>query len=86
MINECGVAGGAKIGMENRRFQWKSIQMLLYPPQIPHSLIWYRTLTVAVGLFIIYHDGIWDVDLHAMPVFVNIVHVVHFPFGVVVYD
>jgi hypothetical protein len=69
MINECEVAGEAKIGKENRRFRRKSIRKPLYSPQIPHSLIWYRTLTVAVGLFIIYPDGIWDVYLHAVTSF-----------------
>jgi hypothetical protein len=61
MINECGAVGGVKIGKENRSFRRKSISVPRYPPQIPHNLTWYRTLTVAVELFIIYHDIALDV-------------------------
>jgi hypothetical protein len=69
MINECGAAGVLKIGKENQCFRRKSIPTPRYPPQIPHSLIWYRSLTVAVRWSIIYHEVILDIDLHIMASF-----------------
>jgi hypothetical protein len=69
MINECGEVGGVKIGREKRSFRRKAIPVPLYPPQISHRLTWYRTLAVAMGLFIIYHDVARDVDLHVMTTF-----------------
>jgi hypothetical protein len=38
-----------KLAGKTKVFGEKYILVPLYPPQIPHSLIWYPTLAVAVG-------------------------------------
>jgi hypothetical protein len=47
--DESGAVGGMRIGRGNRSTRRKSASVPLYPPQIPHDLIWARTVAAAVG-------------------------------------
>jgi hypothetical protein len=48
--DECVAVGGIKIGRENLCSLRKPVPVPLYPPQIPHDVIWARTLFAAVGI------------------------------------
>jgi hypothetical protein len=47
--DECGTAGGMRIGRGNQSTRRKPAPVPLYPPQIPHDLTWTRTRAAAVG-------------------------------------
>jgi hypothetical protein len=47
--DECGVAGGIRIGRGNRRTRRKPAPVPLCLPQVPHFLTWARTGAAAMG-------------------------------------
>jgi hypothetical protein len=47
--DECGAAGGMRIGRGNLSTRRKPVPVPLCPPQIPHDLTWARTRAAAVG-------------------------------------
>jgi hypothetical protein len=48
IIDEYGAVGGMRFSRGNQSTQRKSAPMPLYPPQIPHDLIWDQTWATAV--------------------------------------
>jgi hypothetical protein len=44
MINDCGAAGGMRIGGGNRNTRGELTLVTLCPPQIPRALTWHRKL------------------------------------------
>jgi hypothetical protein len=47
--DKCGAVGGMRIRRGNRSSWRKPAPVPLFPPQIPHDLIWSQTRAAAVG-------------------------------------